>query len=59
MVGPITSGNLGLGNEVLSDAEWHPSALYVVDLVRFRQMAAGVSRAPFSDIRIVKPGHSL
>jgi hypothetical protein len=43
VVGPITLGDINLGNKVLSDTDWHPSALYVVDLVRFRQMAAGVS----------------
>jgi hypothetical protein len=42
VVGPITLGDVDPGNKVLLDADWYPSALYVVDLVQFRQMAAGV-----------------
>ncbi len=43
-----TSGDMS-EKKVLPDTEWYPSALYVVDLVRFRQMAAGVCQASFSD----------
>lgn len=42
VVGPITLGDVDPGNKVLPDADWYPSALYVVDLIQFRQMAAGV-----------------
>ena len=35
--------------------DWPPSALYVVDLVRFRQMAAGVRQALTLSLRVMKP----
>jgi hypothetical protein len=59
VVGPIISGDPHLRHKVLPNSDCLHSALYVVDLVRFRQMAAGVCQAFSLGLRITNLRHSL